>query len=182
MDVLDNNNNIPFTPFDTHTHTHPGRFLPPSRLFQHKGAWNLILYEKGAQPFSFFSNPMRLGILHPTNTQTGEREREREKPPFRSNSFPALSPLMRQQSPPGPGENPWSPLFFCRPSLAFHLFFFFAFPLLLLLLPICCCAPKELQCNRTSPDLAPPPPRVGPEKHPEKLMWVENECRNNRAA
>lgn len=168
------------SPPSTHTHTHPGRFLSPPHVCSSIRAPGISYYMKRElNPFPFFfeSNETE----HITSNQYTDG-REREKPPFRSNSFPALSPHAAAEPSWAGRKSMVTPFFCCRPPLAFHLFFFFAFPLLLLL-PICCCAPKELQCNRTSPDLAPPPPRVGPEKHPtRKLMWVENECRNNRAA
>jgi hypothetical protein len=84
MDVLDNNNNIPFTPFDTHTHTHILDVFsppPPPHVCSSIRAPGISYYMKRElNPFPFFSNPMRLSILHPTNTQTGERERERKTP------------------------------------------------------------------------------------------------------
>lgn len=78
------------SPPSTHTHTHPGRFLSPPHVCSSIRAPGISYYMKRElNPFPFFfeSNETE----HITSNQYTDG-REREKPPFRSNSFPALSP------------------------------------------------------------------------------------------
>lgn len=180
MDVLDNNNNIPFTPFDTHTHTSWTFSLTPSRLFQHKGAWNLILYEKGAQPFSFFFESNETEHIT-SNQYTDGREREREKNPLFDLILFQLSPHVAAEPSWAGRKSMVTPFFFCRPPLAFHLFFLLRISSSSSSHLLLCAQRAAMQPYKSRFSSTPSTCRSRKTPH-EKLMWVENECRNNRAA